>query len=168
MKPRYRKRLRTMFSYEQIRILEAAYKICKYPDACIKKQIATRLELPVDRIQVWFQNKRTRDMKQNRRKSEDKRMDDRNTNAERGVSDCFQSQSEVTIGLIPWVVMHCRYASGCLLLRRNVYIVLQRKRFLRCSVQLFPPQKNEVRGMTHKDAQLQRRTIYIFTVRNDI
>ena len=63
LKPRTRKRLRTIFTSQQVNLLEAAYSYSKYPDANLKRLLAMKLDLPVDRVQVWFQNKRTRDQR---------------------------------------------------------------------------------------------------------
>ncbi len=63
MPSRPRRRLRTIFSNKQIEILERAYVKSKYPDACVKREISREAKLPIERVQVWFQNKRTRDKK---------------------------------------------------------------------------------------------------------
>ena len=55
---------------QQVNLLEAAYNYSKYPNANIKKKLASKLDLPVDRVQVWFQNKRTRDHRANKQKME--------------------------------------------------------------------------------------------------
>eukprot|EP00794_Sanderia_malayensis_P009696 gene9696-10687_t len=68
--PRTRRRLRTIFSNRQMGILEKAYVTSKYPDSSAKKQISRETNLPVERVQVWFQNKRTRDKKLKQDKKE--------------------------------------------------------------------------------------------------
>ncbi|XP_065060418.1 visual system homeobox 1-like [Rhopilema esculentum] len=81
--PRTRKRLRTIFTNEQVNLLEAAYSHNKYPDTNVKRKIAARLDLPVDRIQVWFQNKRTRDQKLRRSKGESKQEENPDNSEEK-------------------------------------------------------------------------------------
>lgn len=77
LKPRMRKRLRTIFTSQQVSLLEAAYNYSKYPDANMKRKLALKLDLPVDRVQVWFQNKRTRDQRANKPKTRiDKTIED--------------------------------------------------------------------------------------------
>ena len=73
---RQRRRLRTIFSNDQLTILEQAYTNSRYPDVCTKKRIAKEARLPIDRVQVWFQNKRTRDKKLKEEKTEIKQLDD--------------------------------------------------------------------------------------------
>lgn len=66
------KRIRNMFSTNQIEILEKVFEQTHYPDATIREQLSMNLNLNVMRIQVWFQNRRAKYRKMDvaQRKSE--------------------------------------------------------------------------------------------------
>ncbi|EDO32145.1 predicted protein, partial [Nematostella vectensis] len=52
------RRCRTVFSTEQLAILEEGFQKQHFPDNKLRQAIATRAGLPEDRVQVWFQNRR--------------------------------------------------------------------------------------------------------------
>ena len=56
-----RKRLRTVYSEAQVRLLEATYEEQKYPESSKRRWLAAKTGIPIDRLQVWFQNRRARD-----------------------------------------------------------------------------------------------------------
>uniref|UniRef100_A0AC34GPZ7 Homeobox domain-containing protein n=1 Tax=Panagrolaimus sp. ES5 TaxID=591445 RepID=A0AC34GPZ7_9BILA len=53
-------RQRTQFSEIQTRVLEDTFKECHYPNTDTKKCLALKLDLPENRITVWFQNRRAK------------------------------------------------------------------------------------------------------------
>uniref|UniRef100_A0A914QQY3 Homeobox domain-containing protein n=1 Tax=Panagrolaimus davidi TaxID=227884 RepID=A0A914QQY3_9BILA len=53
-------RQRTQFSEVQTRVLEDTFKECHYPNTDTKKCLALKLDLPENRITVWFQNRRAK------------------------------------------------------------------------------------------------------------
>ncbi|CAG9532867.1 unnamed protein product [Cercopithifilaria johnstoni] len=57
---RKKRRHRTIFTQFQVDELEKAFQEAHYPDMYARELLAMRTEIAVDRIQVWFQNRRAK------------------------------------------------------------------------------------------------------------
>ncbi|KAE8298880.1 Homeobox protein ANF-1 GANF [Larimichthys crocea] len=54
------RRPRTAFTNRQVSVLETVFQVNCYPGIQLREQLAGRLDLDEDRIQIWFQNRRAK------------------------------------------------------------------------------------------------------------
>ncbi|KAI1890352.1 hypothetical protein AGOR_G00152850 [Albula goreensis] len=63
------RRPRTAFTGTQIEVLESVFQVNSYPGIDVREELAQRLDLDEDRIQIWFQNRRAK-LKRSHRESQ--------------------------------------------------------------------------------------------------
>ncbi|XP_048462682.1 homeobox expressed in ES cells 1 [Rhincodon typus] len=63
------RRARTAFSRNQIEVLEEEFQLNCYPGIDVREDLAQKLGLDEDRIQIWFQNRRAK-LKRSHRESQ--------------------------------------------------------------------------------------------------
>nr|XP_004034397.2 homeobox expressed in ES cells 1 [Gorilla gorilla gorilla]XP_055239153.1 homeobox expressed in ES cells 1 [Gorilla gorilla gorilla] len=63
------RRPRTAFTQNQIEVLENVFRVNCYPGIDIREDLAQKLNLEEDRIQIWFQNRRAK-LKRSHRESQ--------------------------------------------------------------------------------------------------
>ncbi|VDL69944.1 unnamed protein product [Nippostrongylus brasiliensis] len=70
-----KRRFRTNFTEAQSLLLEEAFQESHYPDHIAKRDMAEKLDIPEDRITVWFQNRRAKWRRKEMREKERTRYD---------------------------------------------------------------------------------------------
>lgn len=90
-----RRRCRTVFTQEQLYLLEAGFLEQKYPDSKFRHEMAVKTGLGEDRVQVWFQNRRAKEKRllEERLFREQQRREDTDL-AENSRSDAVGSEDE--------------------------------------------------------------------------
>nr|XP_020666688.1 homeobox protein goosecoid [Pogona vitticeps] len=68
---RRKRRHRTIFTDEQLEALENLFQETKYPDVGTREQLARRVHLREEKVEVWFKNRRAKWRRQKRSSSEE-------------------------------------------------------------------------------------------------
>ncbi|KAL3094288.1 hypothetical protein niasHS_004044 [Heterodera schachtii] len=55
-----KRRQRTIFSEEQLHLLEKAFRLTPYPEVNVRERLAERCALRTERVEVWFKNRRAK------------------------------------------------------------------------------------------------------------
>ncbi|CAI2296834.1 unnamed protein product [Caenorhabditis sp. 36 PRJEB53466] len=84
---RRKRRHRTIFSEEQLNILESTFSSTHYPDATTREELAVQCSLKEERVEVWFKNRRAKERKQ--------KKDDNRTSKLSDESECDESDEDL-------------------------------------------------------------------------
>ncbi|XP_057716384.1 homeobox protein goosecoid [Corythoichthys intestinalis] len=68
---RRKRRHRTIFTDEQLEALEGLFSETKYPDVGTREQLARKVHLREEKVEVWFKNRRAKWRRQKRSSSEE-------------------------------------------------------------------------------------------------
>uniref|UniRef100_A0A672KFM7 Homeobox protein goosecoid-like n=1 Tax=Sinocyclocheilus grahami TaxID=75366 RepID=A0A672KFM7_SINGR len=68
---RRKRRHRTIFTDEQLEALENLFQETKYPDVGTREQLARKVHLREEKVEVWFKNRRAKWRRQKRSSSEE-------------------------------------------------------------------------------------------------
>jgi hypothetical protein len=73
---RFKRRSRTTYTKNQLDTLEATFQRTHYPEIRVVDDLSTMLNLSIERISIWFQNRRARFKKARKLETHDSRFDE--------------------------------------------------------------------------------------------
>ncbi|KJH45293.1 homeobox domain protein [Dictyocaulus viviparus] len=89
-----KRRHRTIFSEEQLQVLESTFTETHYPDVSLREKLAIQCDLKEERVEVWFKNRRAKERKQKRESGKDGGTAQKTVSDE---SDCDLSDDDETM-----------------------------------------------------------------------
>ncbi|XP_061824002.1 homeobox protein goosecoid [Nerophis lumbriciformis] len=92
---RRKRRHRTIFTDEQLEALEGLFQETKYPDVGTREQLARKVHLREEKVEVWFKNRRAKWRRQKRCSSEEPSENTWNKTSKTPAGKNQHSKSEV-------------------------------------------------------------------------